>query len=368
MAPSGEGAFMQYGTGEKGYGITEDGLRKLKQPRGISITPDGDLLVADFGSHCVLRFKPNDSCGKVVAGEEGKMLPSVDILKDIDRPLGPVEGDGLRMKRPIDVCAHESGVLVLDTEVCRIQHYLSLGQKATTVVPPPSAPHQKSVNDPQAIKYPRSMLVRPDGDIIVCDTWSHRILRFSPNGSAPEVLAGKPNSSAATPEQMNFPSGMAFDSRGRLYVTDTNNHRVQCFAPGETSGTTVAGSREGMPGAGPGELNMPTGICIDPRDDSLLVADRMNARVLRFPASGGEGEVVAGVEQQLQRPWGVCLDADGAIYISDERRAIVLKMEAPSSVSSRQQVAPQPRSPNASPTNDSREDSPQGGPDSNDMD
>lgn len=330
MAPTGDRASFQYGTGERTCGVSEDGRRQLKQPRGISLDTDGSLLVADFGAHCVLRFKANDAHGQVVAGEEGKMLPTVDPLKDIDRPLGPAEGEGILMKRPIDVCAHsEGGLMVLDTEVCRVQRYPSASEKASTLVPPPCGPPQKSVHDPQAVKYPRSALLRPNGNIVVCDTWSHRVLSFAPNVAVPEVLAGKPNSSGCTPEQMSFPSGIAFDADGILYVTDTNNHRVQKFVPGDTTGTTVAGSRDGIAGSGLGELNMPTGLCIDPRDGCLLVADRMNGRVMRYPVGGAkEGSIVAGEDLQLERPWGVCVDAAGAVYVSDERRAVVLKIEA----------------------------------------
>jgi len=341
MAPTGDTMLFQYGTGEKGRGLTEEGCRRLNQPRGVSIAADGALLVADYGGHCVLRFSQNDAAGKVVAGEEGKKLPTVDPLKDIDRPMGPAEGEGTLMKRPIDVCAHDQcGVLVLDAEVCRVQHYSSADDKATTLVPPPLGPAQKSVHNSEAIKYPRAMLLRPEGDLVICDTWSHRVLRFPPNATTPEVLAGKCNSSGCTSEQMFFPSGIAFDGQGRLYVTDTNNHRVQCFQPGQTTATTVAGSKDGVAGAGLGELNMPTGLCIDARDGSLLVADRMNGRVLRFPASGArQGEVVAGPEQQLERPWGICQDAKGALYVSDERRAVVFKIEAPSPLSSSDQPA-----------------------------
>lgn len=343
MAPSGESALFQYGTGEKGSGVTEDGIRRLKQPRGISVGPDGGLLVADFGNHCVLRFNKNDSHGKVVAGEEAKMLPTVDLLKNVDRPNfgGPVEGEGFLMKRPVDVCAHDNGILVLDSEVCRVQHFTSLTEKAATIVPSPNGPPQKSVHNPESVKYPRSLLVRPGGEVVICDTWSHRVLCYPEGATTPDVIAGKSNSSGSTAERLCFPSGIAFDGQGQLYVTDTNNHRVQCFRQGELTGTTVAGSPEGVAGAGLGELNMPTGLCIDARDGSLLVADRLNSRVLRFPAGGAQqGEVILGAEQQLERPWGICQDADGAIYVSDERRSMVLKFEAPAPLCSTQQHQP----------------------------
>jgi hypothetical protein len=268
----------------------------------------------------------------VVAGQEGKILPTVDPLKDIDRPLGPAEGEGHLMKRPIDVCSNQQGgLLVLDTEVCRIQHFASPNDRAETVLPRGAA--QRTVHAPESIKYPRAMLQRPNGDLVICDTWSHRVLCYPADGTAPELLAGKPNSAGTGPELLNFPSGIAFDDSGALYVTDTNNHRIQRFLPGQKTATTIAGSILGQPGAGKGELNMPTGISIDPRDGSILVTDRMNARVLRFPSGGGQhGEQIIGAEHLL-RPWGICQEHDGTIYVSDERRAVVLKIEAPASLS-----------------------------------
>jgi|Transcript_11836 sugar lactone lactonase YvrE len=344
MAPTGEIDFLQYGTGVKSSGFDEEGRKRLKQPRGISVDADGSLLVADWGNHCVVKFDGDDPRGSVVAGQDGKMLPTVDPLKDIDRPLGPAEGEGELMKRPVDACWDQNGgLLVLDTEACRIQRFPKDG-RAETVVPSPNGPPQRSVNGPEAIKYPRSLVQLPGGDIVICDTWSHRVLRYGADDSAPVLLAGLPNSAGTSPEHLNFPSGIAFDDQGRLFVADTNNHRIQCFLPGQTSGTTVAGSVSCVEGSGLGELNMPTGICIDPRDNSLLVADRMNSRLLRFPAGGGQqGEEIIGAQQELSRPWGVCQGKDGTIYVSDERAAVVLRVDAPAPLAySKQPLTPEP--------------------------
>jgi len=340
MAPA--GILFEYGTGQKGAGVGEDRRRKLRQPRGICVCADGSLLVSDYGNHCVFRFAPGEARGRVVAGEEGKMLPTVDPLKDLDRPLGPAEGEGHLLKRPAYACEdQEGGLLVLDMEECRVQRFGGLGGdaagRATRVVPPPNAPEQKSVNSPEAVKYPRAMLPLPDGGLILCDTWSHRVLRYPAARDAvavPVLLAGKANSTSQQPDQLCFPSGVALNAEGGLLVTDTNNHRVLRFdlaSNGEmlASGTVVAGSLRCKPGLGREELNMPTGICIDPTDGSFVVADRANSRVLRFPAharAGDPGEVIAGPDV-LEYPWGVCFDADGALYVSDERLAVVLKLE-----------------------------------------
>jgi len=332
-------ASVRCGVGVKGKGVGEAGRRLLKQPRGLSLdAKDGSLLVADFGNSCVYRFRQNDQKGKVVAGDEGKTLQDPDLMKDIEKTTMPVaDGLGYLLKRPSDVVSDgETGVIVLDTDSNIINRYASADSMSTPVMPAPGAPSQKSSHGPEAIKYPRSMKICEDGSIILVDTWAHRVLRFTdPQGELalekPSVLAGTPNSAGQRADLLCFPSGVAVCADGSLLVTDTNNHRVQRFPAGSSAGAaaeTVAGSADCAAGDGLGELNMPTGIAIDPSDGSFLVADRDNSRVLRFRAdsrAGQPGEVVVG-EEHCERPWGICVGGDGAIYVSDERRAVVIQL------------------------------------------
>mmetsp|Transcript_12600 Transcript_12600/g.36239 ORF Transcript_12600/g.36239 Transcript_12600/m.36239 type:complete len:374 (+) Transcript_12600:92-1213(+) len=332
MAPVGAAVVAQIGTGEKGRGVDSEGRRLLKQPRGVRICKSGALLVADYGNNCVLKFKPGDVKGSVVAGEEGKVLPDIDPMKDIDKPnSGPLtlpEEEGMLLKQPSDICEDGDGAfLVLDTEECSVQRFA--GGKSVS----------KSIGDPAAVKNPRGVALAPDGAIVVCDTWSHRVLRYPPpNGpdamEKPSVLAGEPNSWGAAASKLAFPSSVAFASDGALLVADTNNHRIQRFdmaaAGAGAEGVTVAGSSEGRQGSALSELDMPTGICVDPQDGSILVTDRGNGRLLRFPCDSRAGTaavVIAGPEV-LQRPWGVCIAPGcGAIYVSDERRGVVLRLD-----------------------------------------
>jgi len=334
MAPTGTVA-CQYDTAGK-----EEGC--LKQPRGIHVTADDKLLVADFANYCVFQFDSADKGGKVVAGESGKLLQEIDYLKDIDKPLQRPEGEDYLLKGPIDVARDAEGqVVVLDCTTAKVQAYPSTGaqrQPAVTVMPPPGAPHAKSIGAPEVAKHPRAMFLESDGSLVLVDTWSHRVLRYPPVPAEasritvpepPTLLAGTPNSTSCGPEKLAFPSSAAFCPDGSLLVADTNNHRIQRFAMGSTTGTTVAGSATGERGSGLGQLNMPTGLCVE-KDGSFLVADRANARVLRFPSgsrAGDDGAVVAGPEL-LERPWGLAIGPDKSVYVSDERKAIVLKLDA----------------------------------------
>jgi sugar lactone lactonase YvrE len=277
-----------------------------------------------------------------VAGEEGKLLPTVDPMKDIDKPMAAPEGEGFLLKQPGDACEDlcDAAVLVLDTYAERVQRFeAAASAPARALIPVRASAGQGKTQQQETVKNPRALLSSADGSLVLCDTWSHRVLRFPPAEragdatlrelAAPQLLAGAPNSCGSRPDQLAFPSGVAFAREGALLVADTNNHRVQRFLPGELKATTVAGSPCGQSGTGLGELNMPTGICVDPRDDSVVVADRMNSRVLRFQAgsrAGDLGEVIVGPDT-VQRPWGVCIDSHGSLYVSDERCGAVLKFE-----------------------------------------
>mmetsp|Transcript_127472 Transcript_127472/g.248427 ORF Transcript_127472/g.248427 Transcript_127472/m.248427 type:complete len:433 (-) Transcript_127472:31-1329(-) len=338
MAPSEDlyACALRCGATTAGKGICESSKRRmLGRPRGLTVSSDGTLYVADFGNHCVFRFKPGEVKGRVVAGEEGKILPTVDPLKDIDRPLGPLEGEGKLLKRPVAVildekCASDGEVpiFVADVDTCKVQRFSTSSGALSTVIVPPDGREQRSMVAPEAIKYPRCLLQSSDGGIILCDTWSQRVLKFPASGTeealaGPTLLAGTPNSLGAGPEKLAFPSGIALEPDGSLLVADTNNNRVQRFAPGDLKGKTVAGSSSGKAGQALSELKLPTNVCCL-KAGGFVVTDRGNGRVLHFPHDGGDGVLIAG-PPLLERPWGVCESADGDVFVSDERLGVVLR-------------------------------------------
>jgi len=346
MAPQAKGSddfvlSVHCGSGNKGTGVTEGGVRQMRQPRGICLDKDGSLFVADYGNHCVYRFFGRLKSGKglrskVVAGDEGNMLGDYDPLKDIEStgPILPPDGEGRLLKRPVDVkMAHDgNGVFVLDFETNMVQHYSAGDAKSALIV----GEKRASVNTPDGLKYPRVIQPMEDGSIAVADAFSHRLLKCRVQGPGenlgkPDVLAGTPNSTHDGPEYLAFPTGFVFLPDGSLVVADTNHHRLQKFPPGSGCGTaavTIAGSKDCKAGSSLSELNMPTCLALDPRDGSILVTDRDNARVLRFRAdskAGDAGELVVG-QEHLSKPWGLCVDGQtGAVFVSDERRAVVLR-------------------------------------------
>jgi DNA-binding beta-propeller fold protein YncE len=109
------------------------------------------------------------------------------------------------------------------------------------------------------------------------------------------------------------PTGLAFDrSRGWLWVTDTQRHRLVAFDR-EGRERRVIGRR----GTGDGEFNFPTNVVVA-ADGTLYVTDALNVRIQVFAPDGTfrrqfgrHGDGVG----ELARPKGVALDSDGHVYV-----------------------------------------------------
>ena len=75
--------------------------------------------------------------------------------------------------------------------------------------------------------------------------------------------------------EFDEPLGIAVDSYGNVYVTDSNNNRVQKFT---SDGTFI--KKWGNPGSGDGEFSYSAGIAVDP-EDNVYVGDNTTTTASR---------------------------------------------------------------------------------------
>ena len=163
-----------------------------------------------------------------------------------------------------------------------------------------------------AFMWPTAIALDRAGNVYVSDEWYHRISIFTKDGN----WIGKWGTPGDGDGELNRPSGLAFDRDDHLYLVDSQNHRVQKF---DKDGTFLA--KWGTVGNGEGEFNMPWGIAIDTAGD-VYVTDWRNDRVQKFTATGhflmSFGTSGAG-EGEFNRPTGIAVDQDGVIYVADWR-------------------------------------------------
>ena len=168
------------------------------------------------------------------------------------------------------------------------------------------------------ITWPTSIAIDRHGNIYVSDEHRHDIQVFGPDQS----FVRKWGTFGSGDGQLNRPSGLAVDADDNVFVVDHLNNRIQKFTP---DGQVLA--KWGSQGSGPGEFNMPWGICVD-SDDQVYVADWRNDRIEKFTADGqylGSIGSSGSGDGQLNRPANVGVDKDGNVYVADwgnERVAI----------------------------------------------
>lgn len=156
--------------------------------------------------------------------------------------------------------------------------------------------------------------------LFVSDTNNHRIqiFRLPDEGAAPALTfaksIGRPGAALG---ELDRPGALAVDSKGNLFVVDVGNLRVQMFSPDMQPQRAFGGN---------GELRNPLGIAVAPADDAVYVADAGLRRVQAFAADGsfrfalGTGRAGAdapGTSGALFYPADVAVSSDGTVLVTD---------------------------------------------------
>ncbi|CAF4046764.1 unnamed protein product [Adineta steineri] len=113
--------------------------------------------------------------------------------------------------------------------------------------------------------------------------------------------------------QLNSPQGIyVHDDHQTIYIAEYWNHRIVEWKYGAKNGEVVAG------GNGYGnrsdQLSFPTDVIVDKKNNSLIICDYGNRRVVRWPRQNGtNGEtIISDIDC-----YGLTIDNNGDLYISD---------------------------------------------------
>ena len=188
-----------------------------------------------------------------------------------------------------------------------------------------------------SIRSPGDVAVDSSGNIYIADTYNQRIRKVNTSGiittiAGTGVYGFSGDGGAAVNAYFYNPRGVAVDSSGNIYIADTNNQRIRKV---NTSGiiTTIAGN--GIPGsAGDGgaatnaNLYYPSDVAVD-SSGNIYIADTSNQRIRKVNTSGiittiagtgvygFSGDGGAATSAQLRSLYGVAVDSSGNVYIAD---------------------------------------------------
>jgi streptogramin lyase len=190
-------------------------------------------------------------------------------------------------------------------------------------------------------EHPMGITSDAEGNLYVADESNHTIRKVSAEGVVTTIAgkAGIPGSTdgAGTDARFNYPTGIAMDKAGNLYVTDSANHTIRKITPAGVV-STLAGKAgvAGPPQDGIGEITRfqhPEGITVDSKG-VIYVTDTFNNAVRQIDSDGlvttltGASAKRGFIEGALSdatfsQPDGIAVDPFGGMYIVDKgNRAI----------------------------------------------
>jgi DNA-binding beta-propeller fold protein YncE len=194
---------------------------------------------------------------------------------------------------------HEGNVWTTDLGTHQVIKYNPNGKVLLTL-----GTRNKAGDTPDRFNKPADVAVSPAGDIYVADGYGNsRVVKFSRDGKFVKAWGKK----GKGPGEFHLVHAIVLDGKGRVYVGDRENNRIQVF---DADGRFLEQWRECGAPFGlflQGEKRM---LVADGRGNHVRILD-MNGKLLsRFGPQGTEAS-------QFLAPHGICADSQGAIYVAE---------------------------------------------------
>lgn len=329
------------GTGTQGYSGDNGpaASAELAGPFGINFDSSGNLYIADEINNRIRKVTSGTIATVVGTGENSY---GGDGKSALDALLSHAEG----------ITIDSSGNLyVSDTNNYVVREVK--GGIINTIAGSQSAGDGYSGDGAAAISAQLSevaaTVLDSAGDVYIVDS-SNNVIRlltistgfistFAGFNALGEGYSG--DGGPATSAQMNNPEGIAMDSAGNIYISDSGNHVIRKVGINGVI-TTIAGNGiQGFAGDGgsalDAEFNWPRGIALD-SIGNLYVADSLNSRI-RVITPGGTISTIAGTgafgysgdggpadQAELYFPAGVAVDASNNVWVADNGNNVIRKL------------------------------------------
>jgi sugar lactone lactonase YvrE len=290
-------------------------------PRGMAIDPKDNLYVVDQNNHRIRKITPD----AMVTTFAGSTIGFSDGI-----------GSAAMFYDPIGIAVDQQGnVYVGDSNNNRVRKITANGDVSTLAGS--TVGYADGTGGTAQFDSPYGIAVDALGNVYVADLYNHKIRKVTSNGEV-STLAGSAQGLAnglGSAAQFNSPVGVAVDTRGNVYVGDSNNHQIRKINSAGVV-TTIAGSIAGFKdgAADMSQFDFPSELTLDVAGN-LYVTDGNNQKIRKVTVNGDVSTLAGstfgfadglGASAQFSGPYGIVWDSDGTIYVADSNNHKIRKM------------------------------------------
>jgi hypothetical protein len=257
---------------------------QLSLPTMMVLDSLGRLVIADRDNHAIRRVEP-DGTIITIAGGNGRGSSGDG---------GPATGAQLFCPRGLAIDPADA-LFVTDRDNNSIRRIDPDGTISTVLGARPLLRSPWRVR----LSHPRGLGFDLDGKLHVADRNHHAIHRLDRPGKATTIAGGngegyEGDGGPATAATFRYPSGVVFDVDGNAYISDHLNHAIRRIDRSGTVTTIVGGNGKGYDGdGGPADrarIEYPSGLAFD-LEGNLYIADRQNDAVRKVTGVARPGRV-----------------------------------------------------------------------------
>jgi hypothetical protein len=327
------------GNGNGGFsGIPGPATSAEFNPNHAVVDAQGDIYISDATNNYVYKVTPagviSIFAGDGSGGDSGDGGPATSAA----------------IGRPVGLSIDASGDVFID----------SYGSQGVREVTPDGIIHNVAGNGSGGysgdtgpatsaeLGNPSDVAVDAAGDIFIADSTNQVVREVTTDGII-HTFAGTGSSGysgdggAATAAQLHYPTGVAVDAAGDVFIDDHDSNVIREVTPDGIIHTVAGDGTSGYSGDGglatSAELSGPQSVAVNAAGD-LFIADTGNNVVREVTpdgiihtiagtgTSGYTGDGSAASAAELDGPTGVSLDATGDLFISDSGNSVIREVGA----------------------------------------
>ena len=271
-------------------------------PSGVVVDGSGQIYVADTYNNRIQKFDPQ---GNFITYFGTSAPSSNSANSSFHYPIGiAVDGYG--------------HVYVADSFNNRVQKFDPQGNFITFFGA--SAPSSSSANG--SFNIPYGVAVDGSGNVYVADTSNNRIQKFDPQGNFITYFGASAPSTSSANGSFHYPWGITVDGNGDVYVSEPANNRVQKF-DAQGNFITYFGASAPNASSANGSFNSPQGVAVD-GSGNIYVTDTNNNRIQKFDSQGNfmtyfgaSAPNSSSANDSFYLPYGIAVDGSGHVYVAD---------------------------------------------------